>query len=128
MMSSDRASRTATGTTTAAGSLILVAPGTYRENVIMFKPVRLQGAGAGGTFIDGNPTPQARLQTWHDRLNSFGALGGFIAPVLKNWAEGAFHSPAAGLYVLAGTTVIAALLVLGIRSPVHKPSNTPATV
>jgi nitrate/nitrite transporter NarK len=61
-------------------------------------------------------------------INSFGALGGFIAPVLKNWAEGAFHSPAAGLYVLAGTTVIAALLVLGIRSPVHKPSNTPATV
>ena len=61
-------------------------------------------------------------------INSFGALGGFIAPVLKNWAEGAFHSPAAGLYVLAGTTVIAALLVLGIRSPVQKPSSKPATV
>jgi sugar phosphate permease len=50
-------------------------------------------------------------------INSFGALGGFIAPVLKNWAEGAFHSPAAGLYVLSATTVIAALLVLGVRSP-----------
>ena len=61
-------------------------------------------------------------------INSFGALGGFIAPVLKNWAEGAFHSPAAGLYLLAATTVIAALLVLGIHSPGQRASNTPATV
>lgn len=50
-------------------------------------------------------------------INSCGSLGGFIAPVLKNWAENAFHSPAAGLYLLAGTTVLAALLVLGIHSP-----------
>jgi MFS family permease len=50
-------------------------------------------------------------------INSFGALGGFIAPILKNWAEGAFHSPAAGLYLLAITTLIAAALVMGIRAP-----------
>ena len=50
-------------------------------------------------------------------INSFGALGGFIAPILKNWAEGAFHSPAAGLYLLALTTFVAAGLVLGIRAP-----------
>ncbi|NBB09367.1 MFS transporter [Pseudomonas sp. SLFW] len=50
-------------------------------------------------------------------INSFGALGGFIAPILKNWAEGAFHSPAAGLYLLAGTTLISAALVMGIRPP-----------
>ncbi|MCY1245559.1 Inner membrane transport protein RhmT [compost metagenome] len=61
-------------------------------------------------------------------INSFGALGGFIAPILKNWAEGAFHSPAAGLYVLAVTTVIAALLVLGVRAPGHEASNKPATI
>ncbi|WP_314384145.1 MFS transporter [Pseudomonas brenneri] len=61
-------------------------------------------------------------------INSFGALGGFIAPVLKNWAETAFHSPAAGLYLLSATTVLAALLVLGIHSPGQKASNTPATV
>ena len=59
---------------------------------------------------------------------ALGALGGFIAPVLKNWAEGAFHSPAAGLYLLSATTVIAALLVLGVRSPGHEASNKPATV
>ena len=50
-------------------------------------------------------------------INSFGALGGFIAPILKNWAEGTFHSPAAGLYLLAFTTLIAAALVMGIRAP-----------
>ncbi|WNW10241.1 MFS transporter [Pseudomonas sp. DTU_2021_1001937_2_SI_NGA_ILE_001] len=49
-------------------------------------------------------------------INSFGALGGFIAPILKNWAEGVFQSPAAGLYLLAVTTLIAAVLVLGIRA------------
>jgi sugar phosphate permease len=50
-------------------------------------------------------------------INSFGALGGFIAPILKNWAEGAFQSPAAGLYLLAITTLISAALVMGIRPP-----------
>ena len=54
------------------GALVLVAPGTYNENVIIFKPVRLQGAGAGGTFIDGNPTPLERLAAWHARVRSFG--------------------------------------------------------
>jgi len=49
-------------------------------------------------------------------INSLGAVGGFVAPIVKNWAEGHFHSPAAGLYLLAGTTVLAALLVLGIRA------------
>lgn len=61
-------------------------------------------------------------------INSFGALGGFVAPVLKNWAENAFHSPAAGLYLLAATTVLAALLVLGIHSPGHNASKKLATV
>src|SRR3989442_1215931 len=31
-------------------------------------------------------------------------------------AEGFFHSPAAGLYLLAGTTLLAAALVLGVRA------------
>ena len=54
--------------TTGAGALILVAPGAYNENVIMNKPVRLQGSGAGGTFINANPNPTERLQAWHDRI------------------------------------------------------------
>ncbi|HEY6872690.1 MAG TPA: choice-of-anchor D domain-containing protein [Geobacteraceae bacterium] len=34
------------------GSLILMAPGRYDENVIMWKPVQLQGYGAESTVID----------------------------------------------------------------------------
>ncbi len=50
-------------------------------------------------------------------INSFGALGGFIAPIIKNWAEGAFQTPTAGLYLLSVTTLIAAALIMGIRPP-----------
>jgi hypothetical protein len=56
----------------SAGDIILVAPGNYNENVIMNKPVILQGAGAGGTVINGNPIPLERLDTWHSRINSLG--------------------------------------------------------
>ncbi|MGU3493495.1 MFS transporter [Xanthobacteraceae bacterium A53D] len=47
-------------------------------------------------------------------INSMGALGGFFAPNVKNWADAAFGAPA-GLYVLAGTTMIGvvAILLLG---------------
>jgi len=34
------------------GDLILVEPGIYKENIIMWKPVRLQGYGPGATIID----------------------------------------------------------------------------
>jgi sugar phosphate permease len=44
-------------------------------------------------------------------INSLGALGGFVAPNVKTWAETAFASQAAGLYLLAGTTLIGALLI-----------------
>ncbi len=52
-------------------------------------------------------------------INSFGAVGGFIAPNLKNAAEVMFHSPAAGLYTLAATTVLAGIMIvlLGRHTP-----------
>jgi len=49
-------------------------------------------------------------------VNSLGALGGFVAPNVKTWAEKAFASPSAGLNLLAATTVIGALLFIGLRS------------
>jgi hypothetical protein len=52
------------------GDLILVAPGIYNENVIMNKPVKLQGYGAGSTVIYGNPTPVQRLDAWHARIDA----------------------------------------------------------
>lgn len=58
-------------------------------------------------------------------INALGALGGFVAPNVKTWAEGNFDSSDAGLYLLAVSTVIGALLFLAIRqtgaaaSPAH---------
>ena len=45
-------------------SLILVAPGTYDELVIMWKPVQLQGWCEGSTFIDAIKTPFNKLSEW----------------------------------------------------------------
>ncbi|GFE60544.1 hypothetical protein AOG2_11320 [Geobacter sp. AOG2] len=43
------------------GDLVLVPPGTYLENLIMWKPVKLQGYGPGVTLINaGNFTPPAQ--------------------------------------------------------------------
>ncbi len=57
-------------------------------------------------------------------INSLGALGGFVAPNLKQAAERAFHAPSAGLYTLAATTLAAALLVLAVRER-HAPRGEP---
>ncbi|MBI4998618.1 MAG: right-handed parallel beta-helix repeat-containing protein [Rhodocyclales bacterium] len=66
-----------------AGDVILVAPGVYNENVVMYKPVHLQGSGAGSTFINANPNPLDRLQVFHDKLNSLGAAD-FVAYLMDN--------------------------------------------
>lgn len=58
-------------------------------------------------------------------VNALGALGGFVAPNVKNWAETAFNSKAAGLYLLTGTTFVGVVLILvigaiGLRGQVDK--------
>ena len=58
-------------------------------------------------------------------INSLGALGGFVAPNVKTWAEKSFASPSAGLNLLAATTVIGALLFLALR---RRRSGTAPTV
>ena len=52
----------------APGDLVLVAPGTYEELVIMDKPVRLQGWGAPSTIINAVKTPAEKMQAWRDRV------------------------------------------------------------
>lgn len=50
------------------GDLILVEPGVYDENVIMYKPVKLQGSGAASTIIRANTSPSDRRSAWHDKM------------------------------------------------------------
>jgi MFS family permease len=48
-------------------------------------------------------------------LIGMGNLGGFIAPNVKVWADEHFGSPHAGLYLLAGLTVLNAGLIATVR-------------
>ncbi|MFA7159695.1 MAG: SdrD B-like domain-containing protein [Kiritimatiellia bacterium] len=57
----------------APGDLILVHPGTYDENVVLWKPVRLQGSGSPSTLINANPAPSERITAWHTKVQ--GLLG-----------------------------------------------------
>jgi hypothetical protein len=49
--------------------LILVAPGTYDENPIVYKPLKLQGAGAS-TVINAQPGNTLRLNRWHTKIRT----------------------------------------------------------
>jgi len=59
----------------APGDLILVEPGTYNEMVVMWKPVRLQGAGGGSTVINAVKRPAETLQAWIDKVNGLVSAG-----------------------------------------------------
>jgi len=65
------------------GDLILIAPGTYAENLIMWKPVQLQGYGPLSTKIDaGFFTPEKQV-LWTLKLNSIigdPATSNFLIP------------------------------------------------
>lgn len=53
-------------------------------------------------------------------VNALGALGGFVAPNVKALADASFASSQAGLYLLAGTSLLGAVLILALRS--HAPA------
>jgi FtsP/CotA-like multicopper oxidase with cupredoxin domain len=58
-----------------AGSLIIVEPGTYNEMVILYKNIRLQGAGAGVTNISAFKVPAEKLQTWRQKVEALRVAG-----------------------------------------------------
>jgi hypothetical protein len=51
------------------GDLILVQPGTYRENVLLWKPVRLQGVGAASVTVNADPHPAGKMDEWRRQVN-----------------------------------------------------------
>ena len=51
-----------------SGGLVLVAPGTYQEEVVMAHPVRLQGWGAPATIINAAKSPTDELQKWRTSI------------------------------------------------------------
>ncbi len=52
----------------APGDLIIVGPGSYRENLIMWKPLRLQGVGAGAVTINADAHPAGKMDPWRRQM------------------------------------------------------------
>ena len=53
----------------APGDLVIVPPGTYKELLIMWKPVRLQGIGAASTIVNGDTHPAGVIDPWRHQIN-----------------------------------------------------------
>jgi hypothetical protein len=83
----------------STGDLILVAPGTYNENIIMSKNVMLQGSGAGSTIINASTFDAAKLAAWTTKINDL-VTGNLFTLVPGQRAD--FHlEQGAGITVLA---------------------------
>ena len=80
----------------ASGDLIIVDEGTYRENLIMWKPVRLQGVGAGAVHINGDGQPAEHFAAWRRQISCLFGLTTQGAPNVANTT--ASFDPEAGLY------------------------------
>lgn len=52
------------------GDLILIAPGNYAENLIMYKPVKLQGYGAAATAINAGYFPPEKQTAWANFIST----------------------------------------------------------
>ncbi|MDB6103294.1 MAG: hypothetical protein JWO52_3293, partial [Gammaproteobacteria bacterium] len=53
----------------APGDLVIIGPGTYKEQVIMWKPVRLQGVGAASVTINADAHPAGKMDSWRRQVN-----------------------------------------------------------
>ncbi|HQR71125.1 MAG TPA: Ig-like domain-containing protein [Burkholderiaceae bacterium] len=73
------------------GDLIIVAPGTYRENLLMWKPVRLQGVGAESVTINADAHPAGKLDAWRRQANCLFGLSLDGRPLL---GDGTFNASA----------------------------------
>ena len=88
----------------APGDMIIVPPGTYRELVIMWKPVRLQGAGAASSTIDASTHPAGTLDPWRRRVNCLFGLALNGQPYTGNGPTGGSNSyDSSGTYSCPGT-------------------------
>ncbi len=89
------------------GALIIVDPGTYDELVVMAKPVRLQGSGAGATFINAVKRPAERLAQWRERIDGLVASGAIDPLPGQTFAGGGLEPTTLGTEEGAGITVLA---------------------
>ena len=72
------------------GDLIIVTPGTYKEHLIMWKPVRLQGVGAASVTINADAHPAGSLDQWRRQVDCLFGLSVNGVPVSADTHETAF--------------------------------------
>ncbi len=70
----------------APGDLIIVGPGTYRENLLMWKPVRLQGVGAASVTINADAHPAGKLEPWRKQVDCLFGLTAAGRPASAEYA------------------------------------------
>ncbi|MDE2219114.1 MAG: multicopper oxidase domain-containing protein, partial [Gammaproteobacteria bacterium] len=54
----------------SAGDMVMVAPGTYPEMLVITKPIRLQGWGASSVIINPVQSPTEKIAQWRQKLNT----------------------------------------------------------
>ncbi len=94
------------------GDLITVAEGTYNEIVVMWKPVRLQGWGAGSVNINAVNIPMEKIQLWREKID--GLIAGNDVDVLPG-QEVAGQQVGVAANTL-GTEQAPGIIVLGKRT------------
>jgi hypothetical protein len=78
------------------GDLIMVDQGTYNEMLLMWKPVRLQGVGAGSVTINANTHPSGKMDPWRRQVNCLFGLatnGSLLSSGNAYDPTGAFSCP-----------------------------------
>lgn len=101
----------------AAGSLIIVQPGHYRENPILHKRVKLQGYGPGG-FVGAPPVPEQEINPADPPTTQTGEEP--FAHILGSVIDGRFHQ-----FVEANRLAWDATLA-GAASPYGGPADVPS--
>lgn len=91
------------------GDLITIAPGAYNEALILDKRVRLQGWGAGSTFVNPILTTGPAPVAWRAMLDAKANAGSFTMLPGQSLAI----DPATGLSSLLGDAEQSGVLVLG---------------
>jgi len=66
------------------GDLIIVGPGTYHENLFMWKPVRLQGVGAESVTINADAHPAGKMDAWRRQADCLFGLSLNGRPLLND--------------------------------------------
>jgi len=89
------------------GDLILVAPGNYKESVIMWKPVQLQGWGAYSTTIDAVKAPSEEILNWRQKLEALITTGKFDLLPGQKLGFGGIEQSTFNTEEGAGITVVA---------------------